>query len=209
MKKNSIFKHCVLRRLLCLVLIAVLCVTALAGCSGKRYKYEQKLNIIDDNYRNYYEIFVYSFYDSDSDGTGDLNGVTQKLDYIQDMGFNGIWLMPIMPSDTYHKYDVKNYCEIDPKYGTIDDFKNLVGEAHKRGINVIIDMVINHTSSSHKWFIDACSYLRKLDKDKEPEVAECPYVEYYHFSREKVNDTYYRVSVPVQGFIIMLMVINM
>ena len=194
MKKNSIFKHCVLRRLLCLVLIAVLCVTALAGCDGRGYKYEQKLNIIDDNYRNYYEIFVYSFYDSDGDGTGDLNGVTQKLDYIQDMGFNGIWLMPIMPSDTYHKYDVKNYCEIDPKYGTIDDFKNLVGEAHKRGINVVIDMVINHTSSSHKWFIDACSYLRKLDKDKEPEVAECPYVEYYHFSREKVSDTYYRVS---------------
>jgi alpha-amylase len=123
-----------------------------------------------------------------------LNGVTQKLDYIQDMGFNGIWLMPIMPSDTYHKYDVKNYCEIDPKYGTIDDFKNLVGEAHKRGINVVIDMVINHTSSSHKWFIDACSYLRTLDKDKEPEAAECPYVEYYHFSREKVSDTYYRVS---------------
>ena len=194
MKKNSIFKHSLLRRLLCLVLMAVLCVTALAGCSGKGYKYEQKLNIIDDNYRNYYEIFVYSFYDSDGDGTGDLNGVTQKLDYIQDMGFNGIWLMPIMPSDTYHKYDVKNYCEIDPKYGTIDDFKNLVGEAHKRGINVVIDMVINHTSSSHKWFIDACSYLRTLDKDKEPDVAECPYVEYYHFSREKVSDTYYRVS---------------
>ena len=71
----------------------------LAACSNNGYKYEQKLNIVDDNYRNYYEIFVYSFYDSDGDGTGDLNGVTQKLDYIQDMGFNGIWLMPIMPSD--------------------------------------------------------------------------------------------------------------
>ena len=181
-------------RFLSLMLVLILCMGCLAACSNNGYKYEQKLNIVDDNYRNYYEIFVYSFYDSDGDGTGDLNGVTQKLDYIQDMGFNGIWLMPIMPSDTYHKYDVKNYCEIDPKYGTIDDFKNLVGEAHKRGINVVIDMVINHTSSSHKWFIDACSYLRKLDKDKEPEVAECPYVEYYHFSREKVNDTYYRVS---------------
>lgn len=181
-------------RFLSLMLVLILCMGCLAACSNNGYKYEQKLNIVDDNYRNYYEIFVYSFYDSDGDGTGDLNGVTQKLDYIQNMGFNGIWLMPIMPSDTYHKYDVKNYCEIDPKYGTIDDFKNLVGEAHKRGINVVIDMVINHTSSSHKWFIDACSYLRKLDKDKEPEVAECPYVEYYHFSREKVSDTYYRVS---------------
>ena len=181
-------------RFLSLMLVLILCMGCLAACSNNGYKYEQKLNIVDDNYRNYYEIFVYSFYDSDGDGTGDLNGVTQKLDYIQDMGFNGIWLMPIMPSDTYHKYDVKNYCEIDPKYGTIDDFKNLVGEAHKRGINVVIDMVINHTSSSHKWFIDACSYLRTLDKDKEPEAAECPYVEYYHFSREKVSDTYYRVS---------------
>ncbi|MDE5866457.1 MAG: hypothetical protein K2H31_07650, partial [Lachnospiraceae bacterium] len=65
------------------------------------YDYEQDLNIIDDNYRNYYEIFVYSFYDSDGDGIGDLKGVTQKLDYIADMGFNGIWLMPIMPSPTY------------------------------------------------------------------------------------------------------------
>ena len=62
------------------------------------YKYEQELNIIDDNYRNYYQIFVGSFCDSDGDGTGDLNGVTSKLDYIQEMGFNGIWLSPIMPS---------------------------------------------------------------------------------------------------------------
>ncbi len=180
-------------RLLSLLMIFVLCAAALFGC-GSSYKYKQELNIVDDNYRNYYEIFVYSFYDSDGDGIGDLNGVTQKLDYIQDMGFNGIWLMPIMPSDTYHKYDVKNYCEVDPKYGTVDDFKKLVDEAHNRGINVIIDMVINHTSSNHKWFLDACSYLRKLDKDKEPDASECPYVEYYHFSKGKLSDTYYRVG---------------
>ena len=180
-------------RLLSLLLVFVLCAAALSGC-GSSYKYKQELNIVDDNYRNYYEIFVYSFYDSDGDGIGDLNGVTQKLDYIQDMGFNGIWLMPIMPSDTYHKYDVKDYCEVDPKYGTVEDFKKLVDEAHNRGINVIIDMVINHTSSNHKWFLDACSYLRKLDKDKEPDASECPYVEYYHFSKEKLSDTYYRVG---------------
>ena len=67
------------------------------------YKYEQELNIIDDNYRNYYQVFVYSFCDSNGDGMGDLNGVTSKLDYIQEMGFNGIWLSPIMPSGSYHK----------------------------------------------------------------------------------------------------------
>ena len=87
---------------------------------------EIKLNIIDDNYRNWYEVFVYSFYDTNNDGIGDLNGVTEKLDYIQEMGFNGIWLMPIHPSPTYHKYDVVNYYEIDSVYGTLNDFKRLI-----------------------------------------------------------------------------------
>ena len=66
------------------------------------------LNIIDDSYRNWYEIFVYSFFDTNNDGIGDLNGVTAKLDYIKEMGYNGIWLMPIHPSPTYHKYDVND-----------------------------------------------------------------------------------------------------
>ena len=158
------------------------------------YEYEQELNIIDDNYRNYYEIFVYSFYDSDGDGIGDLNGVTEKLDYIADMGFNGIWLMPIMPSTTYHKYDVTNYCEIDREYGTIEDFQRLVDECHERGIRIVIDMVINHSSSQHQWFLDACAYLRSLSDDEEPDLAECPYVDYYHFAKERVNSDYYAIS---------------
>lgn len=77
------------------------------------YRYEHELNMIDDNYRNYYQVFVYSFCDSDGDGIGDLAGVTSRLDYIQDMGFNGIWLSPIMPSDSYHKYSVKDYYAVD------------------------------------------------------------------------------------------------
>ena len=76
------------------------------------------LNIFDDNYRNYYEIFVGSFYDSDGDGMGDLKGVEEKLDYISDLGCNGIWLMPIMPSPTYHKYDTTDYEAVDEAYGT-------------------------------------------------------------------------------------------
>ena len=135
-----------------------------------RYDYEQELNIIDDNYRNYYEVFVYSFYDSDGDGIGDINGVTQKLDYIQDMGFNGIWLMPIMQSTTYHKYDVTDYYAIDKEYGTIDDFQRLVDECHKRDINVVIDFVINHSSSKHQWFQEACAYLRQLPDGQEPDT---------------------------------------
>lgn len=157
------------------------------------YQYEQELNIIDDNYRNYYEIFVYSFCDSDGDGIGDFNGVTEKLDYIKDMGFNGIWLMPIMPSTTYHKYDVVDYCDTDPEYGTIEDFKNLINEAHNRGIRVIIDFVMNHSSSQNPWFLEACSYLKTLGENEEPDASVCPYVDYYHFSKVG-KDGYRQVS---------------
>lgn len=201
------------KKLLSVVLIVALLMSMITGCTGKevadtqsdtqneatasqtsiKYDYTQELNIIDDNYRNYYEIFVGSYYDSDGDGMGDLNGVTEKLDYIEEMGFNGIWLMPIMPSPTYHKYDITDYEDIDEAYGTIDDFKNLVDECHARGIRLIIDMVMNHSSSQHPWFTEACQYLRDLPEGQEPDAAECPYVEYYHFSREQVNSTYYKV----------------
>jgi glycosidase len=158
--------------------------SAVGGAQTAAYPYEQELNIIDDNYRNYYEIFVYSFYDTDGDGIGDLNGVTEKLDYIQDLGFNGIWLMPIMPSTSYHKYDVVDYCDIDEEYGTLDDFQTLLDEAHARGIRVTIDFVMNHSSSENAWFKEACAYLKTLGEDEEPDVSACPYVEYYHFSKE-------------------------
>ncbi|HHX12636.1 MAG TPA: alpha-amylase, partial [Clostridiales bacterium] len=157
------------------------------------YKYQQELNIIDDNYRNYYEIFVYSFNDSDGDGIGDIQGLISKLDYINDgdpttdtdLGFDGIWLMPIMPSTTYHKYDVTDYYSIDPQYGSLDDFKELIEECHKRGINLIIDLVFNHTSAKHPWFKEAVSYLEGLEEGQEPNPKEGPYVEYYNFDKDK------------------------
>lgn len=160
------------------------------------YKYEQELAMIDDNTRNYYEIFVYSFYDSDGDGIGDLNGVTKKLDYIQDMGFNGIWLMPIMPSPTYHKYDTTDYCNIDEQYGTLDDFKKLLEECHKRDIHVIIDFMMNHTSTQHPWFQSATQYLEGLKKNEKPSKKDCPYYEYYNFipKDEVTSETYYQVG---------------
>jgi glycosidase len=181
------------KRFINMILAVCLAVTMLGGC-GSSGKYEQELNIIDDNYRNYYEIFVYSFYDSDGDGIGDLNGVAEKLDYIEEMGFNGIWLMPIMPSTTYHKYDVIDYCDIDEEYGTLEDFENLLAECHDRGIRVVIDFVMNHSSSKNQWFLDACTYLKTLPEDGEPDLAECPYVDYYHFTKEPVGSTYYKVA---------------
>ncbi|MCD8022890.1 MAG: hypothetical protein LUF30_07955, partial [Lachnospiraceae bacterium] len=155
--------------------------------------------VIDDNYRNFYEIFVYSFYDSDGDGIGDLNGVREKLDYIEEMGFDGIWLMPIMPSTTYHKYDVTDYYGIDEEYGTLADFQVLVEECHERGIKVVIDFVINHTSSQHEWFQEACAYLATLGEDEEPDTAVCPYVGYYHFSRVQETSDYYAIPVDSES----------
>ncbi len=112
------------------------------------------------NDTTFYEIFVRSFYDSNADGIGDFNGIIQKLDYLNDgdpnttsdLGVTGIWLMPIFPSPSYHGYDVIDYYNVNPDYGTLDDFKRLLDEAHKRGIRVIIDMVLNHTSVEHPWF---------------------------------------------------------
>ena len=138
----------------------------------------------DDNYRVFYEIFVYSFCDSNGDGIGDLQGVISKLDYLQELGINGIWFMPVHPSQSYHKYDVRDYYDIDPQYGTLEDMKQLLDECNARDIRVITDLVLNHTGDDHEWFLTACEYLRSLPEGAEPDAAECPYVDYYFFSRE-------------------------
>lgn len=102
-----------------------------------------------------YEIFVQSFADSDGDSIGDINGMISKLDYLKDLGIKGIWLMPIMPSPSYHKYDVTDYKAIHPDYGNLETFKKFVDEAHARDIKVVIDMIINHSSNKHPWFINS------------------------------------------------------
>lgn len=102
-----------------------------------------------------YEVFVLSFADGDGDGKGDFKGLTQKLDYLQDLGVGGIWLMPIMPSPSYHKYDVTNYKGIHPEYGTEEDFRKFVAAAHERGIKVLVDLILNHAGYDHPWFQEA------------------------------------------------------
>lgn len=148
----------------------------------------------DDNYRTWYEIFVYSFCDSDGDGIGDLKGVTSKLDYIADLGFNGIWLMPIHPSVSYHKYDVSDYYAIDPAYGTMEDFEALLQECEKRDIHVILDLVLNHTGSEHPWFREAYAYMQSLGADAEPDYEVCPYADYYFFDKSPSASYYYEVE---------------
>ena len=100
----------------------------------------------------YYEIFVRSFADTNGDGIGDLNGITAKLDYLAWLGVSGLWLTPVSPSPSYHGYDVTDYFGINPQFGTLADFQRLIREAHARGIKVLIDMVLSHTSDRHPWF---------------------------------------------------------
>ena len=136
---------------------------------------------------NWYEVFVYSYQDSDGNGIGDLNGLRQRLDYIDGMGFDGLWLMPIMPSPSYHKYDVTDYCQVDPLYGTVDDLKALAAECHERGIRLILDLPINHSSSQHPWFKEAVTALKRGETDN-------PYIDYYVFSQQPGSK-----MVPVSG----------
>jgi glycosidase len=113
----------------------------------------------------FYEIFVRSFADSDGDGIGDFNGLTARLDYLNDgdpttttdLGIEGIWLMPMFESTSYHGYDTTDYENVEQDYGTNADFQRFLGEAHERGIRVILDLVLNHTSAEHPWFVESAS----------------------------------------------------
>ena len=127
--------------------------------------------------RVFAEIFVRSYADSNGDGVGDLPGLTAKLDYLNDgdpstttdLGVTGLWLMPTFPSPSYHGYDVTDYRGVNPDYGTLADLKALVAKAHERGIAVILDLPLNHTSSKHPWFVAS-------------EKGKAPYADWYVWS---------------------------
>lgn len=138
-----------------------------------------------DNARVFYEIFVGSFSDSDGDGTGDLKGIIKRLDYLNDgdafsgksLGVEGIWLTPIFTSSSYHKYNVDNYYEIDPKFGTQKDLEDLIKACHKRGIKIILDLVINHTGRDNEWF-------RNFNVAQKGGDIQDPYYNFYSYYRE-------------------------
>lgn len=137
---------------------------------------------IDDNYRVFYEIFVGSFSDSNGDGTGDIRGIINRFDYLNDgdiadkdsLGVQGIWLTPIYLSNSYHKYDVIDYYKIDPKFGTQEDLEELIELCHERNVKLILDLPINHTATQNVWF------QRFVQAHKEGNTEEEAY-EYYTY----------------------------
>ena len=137
----------------------------------------------DGNARVYYQIFVGSFSDSNGDGIGDLRGIINRMDYLNDgddtngmsLGVEGIWLSPIFTSPSYHKYDCSDYYEIDPKFGTMEDLKELVDLCHQRGVQIILDLVVNHTATNHPWFKEFKSAHQNFDVDSK-------YYNFYSFS---------------------------
>lgn len=199
-----------MKKLLALLLAAAMLTSLLAACGDQKSdnKSDSGTNSASgnpvetltaeksaDKYRSYYQVWIGAFNDSNNDTVGDLPGLIEKLDYINDgdpnsgddLGADGIWLSPMMPSSTYHKYNVEDYYNIDPDFGTLDDFDKLIKACHDRGVNVIIDLVVNHAGADHEYFQKACDELRMGKTDG--------YAKYFNFS--KTRDAVYQH--PVSG----------
>lgn len=151
---------------------ARICTECNAVYTSTTYENLESIGVDPSEPHNAYQVLVYSFFDSDGDGYGDLAGLESKLDYIQDLGMDIVWLSPIMESESYHAYDITSFYRIDPKIGTIDDYLSLVNEAHSRNMKIMLDMPINHTSLNHEWFIeyingnpDYAEYYQEKDRN--------------------------------------------
>ena len=153
------------------------------------------VDTVDDNYRTFYQIFVGSFSDSNRDGIGDLRGIINRFDYLNDgdmnsetsLGVQGIWLSPIFSSPSYHKYDAKDYYQIDWRFGTEEDLKELINLCHERNVLLILDLALNHTSSQHEWFL-------KFKEARMSGNVDDPYYDYYSCvtTAEKKNGISYQ-----------------
>lgn len=182
------------KRIISIALSLILLTTLLlTGCEKK-----STADPIDDNYRVFYQIFVGSFSDSNGDGIGDIRGIINRMDYLNDsnmnsddsLGVQGIWLSPIFKSPSYHKYDATNYYKIDEDFGTEDDLKELIELCHERNIKLILDLAINHTSSANLWFMKFC------DAQKREDTTDA-YYDFYSFATDNTKisgRTYYKID---------------
>lgn len=182
-----------MKKIISLVLALITLITALsiAGCGGS----QPMADPIDDNFRTFYQIFVGSFSDSNNDGIGDIRGIINRFDYLNDgninsgksLGVQGIWLSPIFTSPSYHKYDAKDYYQIDWRFGTEQDLCDLIKLCDERNVKLILDLAINHTSNSHEWFLKFKEARTKGDESD-------PYYNYYSCvkTEEKVGGVTYQ-----------------
>lgn len=154
------------------VIVIIMMSLVLMSCGEEETVTYTSLDFMDmyPNHDNYYQIFIRSFADSDGDGIGDLKGIEDNLAYIQGIGATAIWLTPFHPSNAYHGYGVTNYYDVHEDFGTLDDLRSLVNTAQSLGIDIMMDLVINHSSDQHPWYQEALN------------DSSSPYYEYYYFN---------------------------
>ncbi len=138
-----------------------------------------------------YQIFMASFADGNGDGMGDIQGIISKLDYLEELGVDTLWLTPFQQSNSYHGYDIMDYFTVDPRFGTLDDYRELLYEAHKKGMKVLMDFVLNHTSTSNPWFEKSQKLVKETVKMPDGEYKVIDYRNFYNWTNED--------SVPKTG----------
>ena len=132
-----------------------------------------------------YQIFISSFADSDGDGIGDLRGIINNLDYLDGLGVDTLWLTPFQTSNSYHGYDIMDYFSVDPRFGTLDDYRELLYKAHQRGMKVLLDFVLNHTSQSNPWFAKSQNLVKETITLPDGTKKEIDYRNFYTWQNEE------------------------
>lgn len=189
-------------KIIALILVLSFAIVPMASCNEEK-GLEPMLDPINDNYRTFYQIFVGSFADSNEDGFGDLRGIIDNFDYLNDgninsgksLGVQGIWLSPIFVSPSYHKYDVKDYYKIDWRFGDMSDLEELADLCEERNVKLILDLVLNHTSSQHPWFQEFLKSRMNCDMSNK-------YYDYYTCvtAAERVSGRSYQKIAGVDGY---------
>ncbi|MGB0345382.1 MAG: alpha-amylase family glycosyl hydrolase, partial [Acholeplasmataceae bacterium] len=157
-----------------LLLLIISATLALHACQNKTFPTSVELQDVHTNIDNYYQIFIRSFADSNHDGIGDLKGIENNLDYLETLGVTALWLSPFHPSNTYHGYAVTDYYDVHEDFGTLEDLQSLIDAAKSRNMDIMMDLVINHSSGQHPWYIDARSNM------------DSPYRDYYFWDAPNV-----------------------